>query len=472
MPRLYISAARQSSGKTAVSVGIAAALAARGLAPQPFKKGPDYIDSMWLAQAAGRPCINLDFHTMDRETIRATLTRYADQTQFALIEGTKGLFDGIDVEGSDSNAALAKLIEAPVVLVIDAKGMTRGVVPLLLGYTNFDPELNISGVILNNLSGARHESKIRAAIDRYLDVPVLGAIPRDTRMALTMRHLGLIPSNEADDAEQRITALRECIEAHVDLDTITTIASDAPALAAKPLDLGPHSDAPRLRIGIARDSAFGFYYPDDLERLEHAGADLVTIDTLRDPHLPDVDGLLIGGGFPETHLRALQDNASLRGEIRQAIDDGLPCYAECGGLMYLSRAITWQGERYEMAGALPGEVTMHAKPVGRGYTVLEATDDHPWYGVPGTEQPEHYPAHEFHYSSIEGLPSDTRYAFRVRRGVGVDGTHDGIVHRNLLACYCHFRDVGSNHWTSRFAAFVRRHKQNRLSQTSRTRVQG
>lgn len=457
MPRLYISATRQSSGKTAVSIGLAAALAARGLAPRPFKKGPDYIDSMWLGRAAGLPCINLDFHTMSAAEIRATFARYAQPGQVSLIEGTKGLFDGLDVEGGDSNAALAKLLETPVVLVIDAKGMTRGVVPLLLGHLNFDPAVKISGVILNNLGGARHESKMRAAIARYANIPVLGAIPRDPRMELTMRHLGLMPSNEAQDTEQRIGALRACIEEHVDVDSLQTIAAAAPAIVAKPLLFDSDAGASRVRIGIARDAAFGFYYPDDLERLEHAGAELVPIDTLHDAQLPPIDGLLIGGGFPETHLAALQANTELRRDIRRAIEAGLPSYAECGGLMYLARTITWNDERFEMVGALPGDVVMHAKPVGRGYTRLEETPDHPWGASPTGEPPLQFNAHEFHYSSVVGLSPDTRFAFRVHRGVGVDGERDGIVLHNLLACYCHLRDVGTTRWASRFVDFVRHH---------------
>lgn len=457
MLRLYISATRQSSGKTAVSVGLAAALAARGLTPQPFKKGPDYIDSMWLGRAAGRPCINLDYHTMSTDEVQSTFEHYAAGSGCAVIEGTKGLFDGLDLAGSDSNAALARQLETPVVLVVDAKGMTRGIVPLLMGHIAFEPELRIAGVILNNLGGARHESKLRAAIARYLDLPVLGAIPHDQRMALTMRHLGLMPSNEAKDADLRIAALQSCIEAYVDIDAVLAVAASAPPVphAAAPRERG--SSEPPVRIGIARDSAFGFYYPDDLERLRAAGAELVAINTLSDSRLPRIDGLLLGGGFPETHLAALEANAALRHEIRTAIESGLPCYAECGGLMYLARSITWNDQHYEMAGILPGDIIMHPKPVGKGYTRLEETADHPWTALPGSEQPLTFNAHEFHYSSIEGLPADTRYAFRVRRGVGIDGTHDGIVHNNLLACYCHLRDVGGNHWTSRFVEFIRRH---------------
>lgn len=457
MARLYISATRQSSGKTAVSVGLTAAFAARGIIPQPFKKGPDYIDSMWLGRAAGRACINLDFHTMSTEEIRATFLRYAASSQIAVIEGTKGLFDGLAVDGSDSNAALAKQLGAQVVLVVDAKGMTRGIVPLLLGHLQFDTTIDVGGIILNNLGGTRHEAKLKAAISRYLDVPVLGAIPRDTRMQLTMRHLGLMPSNEADDADQRIADLQSCIETYVDIDALLAVARRAPAFEPPSNVSGNVTTNLKVRIGIAQDSAFGFYYPDDLIRLQEAGAELVTIDTLKDSTLPDIDALLIGGGFPETHLAALQANQTLRTAVRSALAAGLPCYAECGGLMYLARSITWNGDRFDMVGAIPGDIIMHDKPIGKGYTKLEETADHPW-NPPGTATPLRvFNAHEFHYSEIKNLPEDTRYAFRMRRGVGIDGKNDGIVYNNLLACYCHLRDVGGNHWTSRFLAFVRQH---------------
>lgn len=457
MPHLYISATRQTSGKTAVSIGLVAALTARGVITQPFKKGPDYIDSMWLGRAAARSCINLDFHTMSTDCISATFARYSASAQIAVIEGTKGLFDGLDLDGKDSNAALAKQLDAPVVLVIDCKGMTRGIVPLVLGHVHFDPQVNIAGIILNNLGGARHEAKLRAALSRYTELPVLGAIPNDPRMELTMRHLGLMPSNETQDAESRIADLRACIESYVDIDALLAIANKSSAPICHPQAQPRHQPPAPVRIGIARDSAFGFYYPDDLERLQRAGAELIPINIMSDKHLPAIDGLLIGGGFPETHLAELQANTTLRDEIRSAIEAGLPCYAECGGLMYLSRSIAWKGTVFDMVGALPGEIVMHAKPVGKGYTRLEETRDHPWGSLSTSEHPQIFNAHEFHYSSIQGLPADTRFAFRIHRGVGVNGTHDGIVHNNLLACYCHLRDVGGNQWTRRFVDFIRHH---------------
>jgi cobyrinic acid a,c-diamide synthase len=209
-----------------------------------------------------------------------------------------------------------------------------------------------------------------------------------------------------------------------------------------------------VRIGIARDAAFGFYYPGDLDALQAAGAELVNFSALHDAHLPQVDGVFIGGGFPETHMEALASNASLRGELRDAIEGGLPAYAECGGLMYLARGIEWNGRRAGMVGVIPGDIVMHARPVGRGYVQLRETGRSPW-PEPQARKARLIPAHEFHYSSVENLAPGVEFAYEMERGHGIDGRHDGIVHKNLLASFTHLRDVEDNHWTARFVEFVR-----------------
>jgi cobyrinic acid a,c-diamide synthase len=465
MNRLLISAAHKSSGKTTLTVGLCAALAARGLKVQPFKKGPDYIDPMWLSLASGRACHNLDFFLMPHEEILDVVDTRARDSDLALIEGNKGLYDGLDLDGSNSNAALAKLLQAPVILVIDARGMTRGVAPLILGYQAFDRGIRIAGVILNQLGGTRHERKLRAVIEHYTDVPVVGAVQHDERLAIVERHLGLVPSNEASAARDKIAAIARTVAEQVDLDRIIEIASGAPPLAApaarRAASERTDARAAPVRIGVARDAAFAFYYPADLEALERHGAMLVPIDTLRDSRLPAVDGLFIGGGFPEVHMQALEANASLRAEIREAIEAGLPVYAECGGLMYLTRSLSWQGRIHQMVGALPADTVMHDRPQGRGYVKLRETGRSPW---PAAGQLE-IPAHEFHYSALENLAPGLDYAYEVARGTGIDGRHDGIVFRNVLACYTHMRDVGGNHWTRRFVDFVRRIRRERQAGT-------
>ena len=480
MARLFLSAAHKSSGKTTVTAGIAAALRARGLVVQPFKKGPDYIDPMWLAAAAGRNCRNLDFHTMAREEIRAAFTRHGAGADLALVEGNKGLHDGVAVDGADSNAALAKLLDTPVVLVVDTRGITRGIAPLLHGYRDFDRRVRIAGVILNQVAGTRHEGKLVQAVRTYTDLPVLGAVGRSPDLALDAEHIGLVPPAEVAKAEARVARIARRIEGCVDLDRVQALASRVEPLAVvsppgrepdRQYDIeasraesfavvapaparrgAAHPSSSDVRIAVARDAAFCFYYPDDLEALEAAGARLVPFDTLRDPAPPEADGMFIGGGFPERAMDALEANASMRAALGERIAAGLPVYAECGGLMYLARRIRWNGRAGEMVGAIPADVVMHPRPRGRGYVVLEPTGGAPW--APAADGAVH--GHEFHHSTLENMAgTEWRYAYRVRRGRGIDGEHDGIVIGSLLASYSHLRDVEGCRWAERFVAYVR-----------------
>ena len=449
-----VSAAHKSSGKTTVSLGLARALRRRGEAVHAFKKGPDYIDPIWLARATGQPCYNLDFFTSAPEEIRATFRRGSAGAGVALVEGNKGLFDGMDLHGSDSNAALARLLDLPVVLVVDAQGITRGVAPLLLGYRQFDPALRFAGVILNKVAGPRHEAKLIESIEHHTDFRVLGAVRRFDGARIVEAHLGLVPANEDERAEEKIERLADLVAGQVDLDALLA-ATQAPARPAATAGPAATDIGRGLRIGIARDAAFGFYYADDLDAFAAAGAELVFFDTLADQVFPPVDALFIGGGFPERHLAALAGNAALRGAIRAAIEAGLPCYAECGGLMYLSEAIEWRGASHPMVGVIPARAVMHERPQGRGYVQLEELPEAPWPPAEGMGDPGPLRAHEFHYSRLEGLPAGARFAYRVRRGAGIGGGRDGYLHRNLLANYAHLRHTADHPWVHRFLAFVR-----------------
>lgn len=456
MNRVLISAAHKSSGKTTVSIGLCAALKARGHSVQPFKKGPDYIDPMWLSQASGRACRNLDLYLMDRDEVINTFAR--NSSGFNLVEGNKGLYDGLALDGSNSNAALAKALDLPVVLVIDARGMTRGIAPLILGYQAFDKDIKIAGVILNNLGGSRHESKLREVIEHYTDVPVIGAVQHDKRLMIIERHLGLMPSNESQESSERIATLGAAIESQVDLDKLITITQTPDLKVQEQASISSPSSSLKIRIGIAKDRAFGFYYADDMETLVAAGAELVPFDATQDKNLPEVDALFIGGGFPEVFAAELEANTSMRTAIRQAIDNGMPVYAECGGLMYLSRQISYKGETHQMVGAIPGDIVMHEKPVGRGYVHLAENQQHPW--LPQSEQASLIKAHEFHYSSLENLPANSKFAYRVARGHGIDGKSDGYLRNNLLASYAHLRGVGNCYWATRFVNYIRDIKNN------------
>ncbi len=455
VPRLLVSAAHKSSGKTTVSMGLCAALRARGLQVQPFKKGPDYIDPMRLAQAAGKACHNLDFYVSSPAEIVQEFAHRAAGADVALVEANKGLYDGMDLEGRNSNAALAKLLGLPVVLVLDTAGTIRGVAPLLLGYQQFDPGVRFAGVILNRVGGARHEAKLRAVIEHYTDIPVLGAVHRDERLRLDERHLGLIPSNEWVQAGLHVARVGERVAAQVDLEALLAAARAAPPLHfPETTPRRPVSSGAPVRVGVVMDQAFGFYYPGDLERLEAQGAQIVRIDALHDQRLPEIDALFIGGGFPETQMTQLAANAALRGAIREAAESGLPVYAECGGLMYLSRSLRWRDRSAEMVGLIPAVAVMHDQPQGRGYVRLRETGAHPWHDA-ATGKAE-IAAHEFHYSALEQLPAGTTFAYRMLRGRGIAGGMDGIVYRNVLACYAHLRDTAQYPWTQRFLDFVRR----------------
>ena len=371
-----------------------------------------------------------------------------------------GLFDSIDLNGGSSNAELATLLETPVILIINVEGATRSIVPIIQGFIRFEPKINIAGVILNNIAGKRHEERLREVINHYIDIPIVGAIHRNHSLIIDERHLGLIPSNESRKVDDKVAEIAQIIGSQVDLDLLQQIAGEAPPFyktvqtAEKAPALSP------LRIGIAQDAAFGFYYPDDLKKFRALGAELVPFSPLEDPLLPEgLDGLFIGGGFPETHLEQLASNQRIKTSIATAIEEGLPCYAECGGLMYLSRGIEWRGDRASMVGIIPASCRVYKKPVGRGYARLETTAHHPW---PFTDVAGEFPAHEFHYSELDELSSDFSYAYRMVRGAGINGENDGFIYKNLLANYIHLRSVASTPWVARFLTFVEEIKNNRL----------
>ncbi|MBJ7534245.1 hydrogenobyrinic acid a,c-diamide synthase (glutamine-hydrolyzing) [Rhodomicrobium vannielii ATCC 17100] len=454
MARVLIAAAHKSSGKTTLSVGLAAALAARGLKVQTFKKGPDYIDPMWLSHASGRPCYNLDFNTHSTAEILSSAAARESAADIALIETNKGLHDGVDLEGKDSGAALAKLLAAPVILVIDALGMTRGIAPLVLGYQAFDRETNIAGIIINKIGTARQQDKICQALERYTDIPVLGAVPRDKGFSITERHLGLMTPSETPELRGIIARLRTAVEGGVDVNRLLAIGRAAPPLpGCFPASRSRTAGRP-LRIAIARDSAFGFYYADDLEAFEREDARLCFFDTLSDNRLPDADGLFIGGGFPETQGAGLEANGELRADIARRIRAGLPTYAECGGMMYLARSIRWKGVSHEMVGVIPADAVMYDRPQGRGLVILHETREALWT-PPGASPCANIPGHEFHYAALENMSSGQRFAYRVARGEGIGGGRDGIVIGNLLASFSHLRSSPSNPWVKRFVAFAR-----------------
>ena len=450
MGQLLISAAHKSSGKTTVTTGICAALRARNKRVQPFKKGPDYIDPMWLSTAAQRNCYNLDFWTQSNDEIKQLFAYHSSNADFTIIEANKGLHDGLDLDGSNSNAALAKLLGSPVILVLDCRGTIRGVAPLLIGYQQFDRAVDIKGVILNFVGGNRHEKKLRSVIEHYTDIKVVGAIQRNPELVLEERYLGLMPSNEDREAVNKIESIANLIANQVDLESLVELASPCPTVEATHAAYTSDFD---LTIAYAKDEAFGFYYADDLETFAALGAKLVPFNTLEDTQLPAADALLIGGGFPEKRLQQLEQNSTLRRNIFDALNNGMPAYAECGGLMYLSNAIHYQGRAANMVGFIDADCKMTDKPQGRGYIQFIENQHSLWPEASG----QTINAHEFHYSYLDGLGADHLYTFDVTRGQGMYQQQDGLRLKNTLACYAHQRHTRQNPWIDRFLKFVKKH---------------
>ena len=446
---IYIAAAHKSSGKTIVSIGLSAALKEQSLNVKTFKKGPDYIDPIWLSKSSGSACYNLDFYNMSHDEIKELYVKHASSRDLVIVEGNKGLYDGLSLTGGDANADLAKLLDIPVVLVIDATGITRGIAPLLIGYEAFDEKVKIAGVIFNKVAGERHELKLTQAIEHYTDIPVLGSIRRSNELIIEERHLGLIPANEKSKPQKYIDKVAKQIKEQVDIDSLLRLKQTEINYNNSHI-LTPRKD---IKVAIARDSAFGFYYQDDIDAFNNLGVEVVYFDTMKDTKLPKVDGLFIGGGFPEMHLNELSSNKSMLTDIRNKVNQGMPTYAECGGLMYLSNKITYKNNTYPMAGLVDADTVISNRPVGRGYVKLESQANHPW----GNTSDCIY-AHEFHYSKLENISPSTSYAYKVLRGFGVDNSNDGIILHNLLASYSHLRNVNGNLWVNQFVNFIKSKK--------------
>jgi cobyrinic acid a,c-diamide synthase len=456
-PRLLLAALRGGAGKTTLTLGLLAAWRDQGRRLVPFKKGPDYIDPAWHALAAGCPSHNLDPFLMAGDQIMALVARHASQADALLIEGNRGLYDGLDAQGTYSTGELAKFLSTPVVLVVDCTMRTRTTAALVLGCQHFDPEVPLRGVVLNQIARPRHEEIIRSAIERYCGLPVLGAIPRLKCEVFPERHMGLVPPQEHAEAVRAVTTARDLARRYLDLEGLWRVASQAPPLPAAP-SLAPTCGAicDPVIIGVIRDSAFQFYYPENLEALREQGAALVTVSALDDPVLPPgLDGLYIGGGFPETHARQLSGNLSFRNSVKAAALAGLPIYAECGGLMYLGQHIQVREEKFPMVGLFPHDFIMGKKPQAHGYTILEVALDNPYFPV-GTI----LKGHEFHYSSMAPEPGEeTPLAFRVTRGSGIGGKREGLVFQNVLATYTHLHALGSPQWAPALVARARQYRQ-------------
>jgi cobyrinic acid a,c-diamide synthase len=451
LPRIVIGGLAGNGGKTLVAAGLCRALRRRGLAVAPFKKGPDYIDPAWLGAAAGRPANTLDTFLMPQARILASLAGARGAgADVAVIEGNRGVFDGLDAEGTHSTAELAKRIRAPLVLVVDTTKSTRTVAALVLGCLALDPGLPLAGVILNRVGGSRQERVIREAITRATRVPVLGAIPRLPADHLPARHLGLVMPGERADREQVLDAMAEAIEQGVDVESIKFLADEAPCLPMPAADTAAVPVGEAVRIGVLMDDAFSFYYPENLAALEAQGATLVPISPLRDRELPAIDALYAGGGYPEEHAAALAANVPLKTALATKIAAGLPVWAECGGLMYLARGLVSKGQRHAMVGALPVEIEQTARPQGHGYVEACVDGKNPFFPL-GTR----LRGHEFHYSRLFDAKSAPPTALALAPGTGLGCGRDGIVQGRVFAGYLHVFAPGVPEWAKALVRLAR-----------------
>lgn len=441
-PRLVLGALRGSAGKTTLAVALASALRKRGHSVLPFKKGPDYIDSAWLSLAAANSCRNLDTFMMGRDRVARSFTDRSAGDSIAVIEGNRGLYDGVNAEGEHSTAELAKLLKAPVVLVIDCDKVTRTMAAMVLGCMHFDPAVDIKGVILNRVGGSRHAAVVRRAVEENCRIPVLGTVPRIADFFFSERHLGLIPPQESRHCRAILTQAAAIAEENLEIDALVRIAQGALPWK-EPAGIKMSTALPReIKIGVVRDEAFQFYYPENIEALSGRGARIIEIDALRDAGLPDLDALYIGGGFPEVQAERLSENERFMRSLRDAAEEGLPIYAECGGFILLGKSLDTAGRRFPMAGVLPLRFEMQKRPQGHGYMELEVERENPFFRV-GTK----LRGHEFHYTRVISAEEDgDAAAFRVRKGYGIDGRRDGWCKKNILAGFTHLHALGTPEW--------------------------
>ena len=455
-PRITIAGTAGDSGKTLLSLGLLGAWRRRGIKTVAFKKGPDFIDAAWLGRAAGQTSRNLDTFLMDARSVVQSFVKHAASADVAVIEGNRGLHDGRDARGTHSTAALAALLKSPVILIHPVRKVTRTAAAMIVGCCTFDQDVTVAGVVLNEVAGDRHQKVITESLALAGGPPVIGVIPRlDDTELLPGRHLGLVTPEEHPDADRVLDRAADIVAEHIDVERIFQLARCVPPVLDDGLSLTPGVARPAsVRIGYFRDAAFTFYYAENFEALRQAGAELVGISSLEEAELPgDLDGLYIGGGFPEIHAAKLADNRSLRLSVRQAARAGLPIYAECGGLVYLALSLAVDDATYPMAGVFPVRIVWEKKPQGHGYSRLTVDRENPFFAVGTTIN-----AHEFHYTRIATGDEQVQTACAVEFGTGSLAKRDGLVKDRVMAGYFHIHALGTPGWAP---AFVHQAKQYR-----------
>ncbi len=466
LPGVVIAGLRGGSGKTIVSLGIAAAWTTKGYKVSCFKKGPDYIDAGWLTYATGSSCYNLDTYLCSEDLVKKSFKTNYNDADIAIVEGNRGLFDAIDIDGKTSTAELAKLLNLPILLVVDCTKTTRTMAALILGCKAFDPELNIMGVILNRVAGKRHEGKLRDNIEKFCNIPVVGSIPKLKGDQFPERHMGLVTFQEHKTSKQCINTFADIAKKNIDLDDIFDICTKEPIKAifnSSPVFIKP--DTPSLNescqttIGIIKDSAFQFYYPDNIEALIQRGARIEYISPLDQKNIPEVDAIYMGGGFPETHAQKLADNNEFKSALKALAYAGLPIYAECGGFIFLGTSIEIDNKTYPMTGILPVKFGLSQRPVGHGYTSVKVISENGYY-----EKGDVITGHEFRYSTIIDIDyKPHEMAFKMVRGKGIINKLDGFCKQNIFATYTHIHALGAPSWAEGFIRQALKHKKKRFS---------
>lgn len=456
IPRLVLAGLSGGSGKTLITLALIRAWANAGRKVRPCKKGPDYIDAAWLSLAARRPAVNLDSFFLTAEQLRTLFQQRMHECDLGIVEGNRGLFDGLDVTGSHSTAELARTLRAPVVLVLDATKMTRTAAALVSGINGFEPNLRLSGVILNRTAGPRHRAILRDSIEHHTDVPVLGTTGKLAENPIPERHMGLWSDQELADVDATLDELAATLTADLDMQRLLQTAESAGGMGWADADLWPKdpgdAGGPAPVIGVVRDAALWFYYPENIEALERAGARIEYLSITDPAPWPEIHGLYLGGGFPETQAEAIAANAPIREHVRGLAGAGLPIYAECGGFMYLAKSLEYAGRQYPMAGVFDVATRLCEKPQGLGYVTAEAVCDTPFH-----PKGAHLAGHEFHYSHCIDPDQGAKDAMclKITRGSGMAEGCDGLVKHNTFAAYCHIHALATPHWAPNFVAAAR-----------------
>lgn len=455
IPRILISGTSSRAGKTIVSIGLMRALKKRGYEVQPFKTGPDFIDPSFHLFATGRHSRNLDGFMLKKHDILECFQRNSKGADIAVIEGTMGLYDSQDaLSETGSTAEISKILKTPVILTANVERISRTAAAFVLGYKLFDKDVDIKGVILNRVGSERHAEKAKLAVEKLAKMKVVGVIPRNDEVSIPERHLGLVPAYENERLEEIFDKLAEILEEHINIDGIIKIAKNAPELkTVSESRLYRPKKRFNVRLGIVKDKAFTFYYQDTIDALAANCAGVEYIDALTDKALQDIDALYIGGGFPEVFAERLEQNASLREGIRNFCNAGMPVYAECAGLMYLGKSIITKEGEYEMVGFLPIKTVMKEKFQALGYVRHRVVKSNPI-----SNKGDVLLGHEFHNSEVKPL-GKAEYAYKVLRGKGIDGKHDGIVRQNTLANYLHLHVLSYPQMVENFLGLAQRLKE-------------